>query len=148
MVILLQYSPSWQELPGRLANWDKLVTLSNNRAVTIYLWHNLLIALTFPIVDLLYELPFMQSERGVEALNSTYELWAFAFVWPLIGLVVFATGWVEDLAAKRRRGSGRTARRASAPRPPPGRAAADVTGRPAAPFAAGRPVRDCPLLLK
>ncbi|MFI9468741.1 acyltransferase [Streptomyces sp. NPDC052492] len=102
VVILLQYSPSWQELPGRLANWDKLVTLSNNRAVTIYLWHNLLIALTFPIVDLLYELPFMQSERGVEALNSTYELWAFAFVWPLIGLVVFATGWVEDLAAKRR----------------------------------------------
>ncbi len=64
VVILLQYSPSWQELPGRLANWDKLVTLSNNRAVTIYLWHNLLIALTFPIVDLLYELPFMQSERG------------------------------------------------------------------------------------
>ncbi|MFZ4183418.1 acyltransferase family protein [Streptomyces pseudogriseolus] len=102
VVILLQYSPSWQELPGRLANWDKLVTLSNNRAVTIYLWHNLLIALTFPIVDLLYELPFMQSERGVEALNSTYELWAFAFVWPLIGLVILSTGWIEDLAAKRR----------------------------------------------
>ncbi|MFI0501300.1 acyltransferase family protein [Streptomyces albogriseolus] len=102
VVILLQYSPSWQELPGRLANWDKLVTLSNNRAVTIYLWHNLLIALTFPIVDLLYEIPFMQSERGVEALNSTYELWAFAFVWPLIGLVILTTGWVEDLAAKRR----------------------------------------------
>ncbi|MFF8584199.1 acyltransferase [Streptomyces althioticus] len=102
VVILLQYSPSWQELPGKLAGWDKLVTLSNNRAVTIYLWHNLLIALAFPLVDLLYKLPFMQSERGAEALNSTYELWAFAFIWPLIGLVVLATGWVEDLAAKRR----------------------------------------------
>ncbi len=35
-VILLQYAPSWQELPGRLARFDRLVTLANNRAVTIY----------------------------------------------------------------------------------------------------------------
>ncbi|MFI8307371.1 acyltransferase [Streptomyces sp. NPDC085927] len=102
VVILLQYSPSWQELPGRLAQWDKLVTLSNNRAVTIYLWHNMLIMATVPIVDLLYRLPFMQSERGVEALSSTYTLWMFALVWPLIGLTVLAVGWVEDLAAKRK----------------------------------------------
>jgi hypothetical protein len=53
VVILLQYSPSWRELPGRLARWDKLVTLSNNRAVTIYLWHSLLIMATFSILDLL-----------------------------------------------------------------------------------------------
>ena len=65
VVILLQYSPSWQELPGRLARWDKLVTLSNNRAVTIYLWHNLLIMATVPIIDLAYSLPFMESDRGV-----------------------------------------------------------------------------------
>ncbi|EFE69174.1 integral membrane protein [Streptomyces viridosporus ATCC 14672] len=102
VVILLQYSPSWRELPGRLAKWDRLVTLSNNRAVTIYLWHNLLIMLTVPLVDLLYRIPFMQSERGVEALSSTYTLWMFAFVWPLIGLAVLAVGWVEDLAAKRK----------------------------------------------
>ncbi|MGY3202034.1 acyltransferase family protein [Streptomyces sp. TE5632] len=102
VVILLQYSPSWRELPGRLAQWDKLVTLSNNRAVTIYLWHNLLIMATVPLVDLLYRLPFMQSERGVEALSSTYTLWMFALIWPLIGLTVLAVGWVEDLAAKRR----------------------------------------------
>ncbi|GAA2527302.1 MULTISPECIES: acyltransferase family protein [Streptomyces] len=102
VVILLQYSPSWRELPGRLKRWDRLVTLSNNRAVTIYLWHNLLIMATIPIVDLLYRLPFMQSERGVEALSSTYTIWMFALVWPLIGLMVLAVGWVEDLAAKRR----------------------------------------------
>ncbi|OBQ48477.1 acyltransferase [Streptomyces sp. H-KF8] len=102
VVILLQYSPSWRELPGRLARWDKLVTLSNNRAVTIYLWHNMLIMATVPIVDLLYRLPFMQSERGVEAISSTYTLWMFALIWPLIGLAVLAVGWVEDLAAKRR----------------------------------------------
>ncbi|GGV55603.1 acyltransferase family protein [Streptomyces griseoloalbus] len=102
VVILLQYSPSWQELPGRLAKWDKLVTLSNNRAVTIYLWHNLLIMATVPIIDLLYRLPFMQSERAVAALDGAYTIWMFALVWPLIGLMVLAVGWVEDLAAKRR----------------------------------------------
>jgi peptidoglycan/LPS O-acetylase OafA/YrhL len=102
VVILLQYSPSWQELPGRLAKWDKLVTLSNNRAVTIYLWHNLLIMATVPIIDLAYKLPFMQSERAVGALDGAYTIWMFALVWPLIGLMVLAVGWVEDLAAKRR----------------------------------------------
>ncbi|MFE1838026.1 acyltransferase family protein [Streptomyces sviceus] len=102
VVILLQYSPSWQELPGRLARWDKLVTLSNNRAVTIYLWHNLLIMATVPIIDQAYNLPFMQSDRAVAALDSTDMLWMFVLVWPLIGLAILAFGWIEDLAAKRR----------------------------------------------
>ncbi|MFJ9154236.1 acyltransferase [Streptomyces sp. NPDC102270] len=102
VVILLQYSPSWQELPGRLARWDKLVTLSNNRAVTIYLWHNLLIMATVPIIDLAYRLPFMQSERAVAALDATDMLWMFFLVWPLIGVAILAFGWIEDLAAKRR----------------------------------------------
>ena len=102
VVILLQYSPSWQELPGRLARWDKLVTLSNNRAVTIYLWHNLLIMATVPIIDLAYRLPFMQSDRAVAALDATDMLWMFFLVWPLVGLAILAFGWIEDLAAKRR----------------------------------------------
>jgi len=101
VVILLQYSPSWQELPGRLARWDKLVTLSNNRAVTIYLWHNMLIMATVPIIDLAYRLPFMQSDRAVAALDATDMLWMFFLVWPLIGLAILAFGWIEDLAAKR-----------------------------------------------
>lgn len=102
VVILLIYSPSWQELPGRLAKWDKLVTLSNNRAVTIYLWHNLLIMATVPILDQLYSLPFMESERATAALDSTYMIWMFFLVWPLIGLAILGVGWVEDLAAKRK----------------------------------------------
>ncbi|WP_030321145.1 acyltransferase family protein [Streptomyces sp. NRRL B-3229] len=102
VVILLQYSPSWQELPGRLARWDKLVTLSNNRAVTIYLWHNLLIMATVPIIDQAYNLPFMQSDRAVAALDATDMLWMFVLVWPLIGVAIVAFGWIEDLAAKRR----------------------------------------------
>jgi peptidoglycan/LPS O-acetylase OafA/YrhL len=102
VVILLQYSPSWRELPGRLARWDKLVTLSNNRAVTIYLWHNLLIMATIPILDLLYELPFLQSDGAVSALDTTYTIWMFVLVWPLIGAAILAFGWVEDVAAKRK----------------------------------------------
>lgn len=102
VAILLQYSPSWQELPGRLAKWDKLVTLSNNRAVTIYLWHNLLIAFTFPIIDQFYNLPFMQSESAVSMLDSSYEYWPFVLVWPMLAAAILAFGWVEDLAAKRR----------------------------------------------
>jgi peptidoglycan/LPS O-acetylase OafA/YrhL len=101
VVILLQYSPSWQELPGRLAKWDKLVTLSNNRAVTIYLWHNMLIMATVPILDQLYNLPFMESERATGALDATYTLWMFVLVWPLIGLAILTFGWIEDFAAKR-----------------------------------------------
>ncbi|MCF2434453.1 hypothetical protein LV779_04560 [Streptomyces thinghirensis] len=79
------------------------MTLSNNRAVTIYLWHNLLILATVPIIDLAYQLPFMQSERAVAALDGAYTIWMFALIWPLNGLMVLAVGWVEDLAAKRKR---------------------------------------------
>ncbi|MEV6122941.1 acyltransferase [Streptomyces sp. NPDC052077] len=119
VVILLQYSPSWRELPGRLARWDRLVTLSNNRAVTIYLWHNLLILATVPLIDLAYDLPFMQSERATAALDAAYPLWMFALVWPLIGLMIVAVGWVEDVAARRRprlwpNGAGRAAARRTA----------------------------------
>ncbi|MGW3915799.1 acyltransferase family protein [Streptomyces sp. NPDC005070] len=101
VVILLQYSPSWRELPGRLARWDKLVTLSNNRAVTIYLWHNTLIMATVPILDQLYNLPFMDNDRAAAALDSAYTLLMFVLVWPLIGLTILAFGWIEDIAAKR-----------------------------------------------
>lgn len=101
VVILLQYSPSWRELPGRLARWDRLVTLSNNRAVTIYLWHNLLIMATFPIIDRAYDLPFMDSDTASSALDSTYGFWTFVLIWPLIALAILTFGWIEDLAAGR-----------------------------------------------
>ncbi|MFH8802676.1 acyltransferase [Streptomyces sp. NPDC017936] len=117
VVILLQYSPSWQELPRGLARWDRLITLSNNRAVTIYLWHNMLIMATVPVIDTLYGLPFMESGGATGFLDSTYMLWMFVLVWPLIGVMIMATGWVEDIAAKRKPrlwpdGRGNTARRA------------------------------------
>ncbi|MFF8946507.1 acyltransferase [Streptomyces sp. NPDC014864] len=101
VVILLQYSPAWRELPGRLRRWDRLVTLSNNRAVTIYLWHNLLITATVPLIDLAYDLPFLQSDAATSALDSSYTLCMFLLVWPLIALAILAFGWIEDVAAGR-----------------------------------------------
>ncbi|MEV6512190.1 acyltransferase [Streptomyces sp. NPDC051642] len=101
VVILLQYAPSWQQLPGRLAKWDKLVTLSNNRAVTIYLWHNLLIMATVPIIDQLYNLPFMESDAATSFLDKADTFLMFLLIWPLIAVAILAFGWIEDIAAKR-----------------------------------------------
>ncbi|MFF8596063.1 acyltransferase [Streptomyces sp. NPDC015220] len=101
VVILLQYSPSWREFPARLRRWERPVTLANNRAVTIYLWHNALITATVPLVDQAYDLPFTQSDGASAALDSTYGLWMFVLVWPLIAAVILAFGWIEDVAARR-----------------------------------------------
>ncbi|MFF0260720.1 acyltransferase [Streptomyces microflavus] len=100
-VILLQYAPSWQELPGRLARFDRLVTLANNRAVTIYLWHNLVILATVPLIDLLWNIPYVDAHLG-STVEATYTMLMTLLVWPLIGLVILCVGWVEDVAAKRR----------------------------------------------
>jgi peptidoglycan/LPS O-acetylase OafA/YrhL len=122
VVILLQYSPSWRELPGRLRRWDPVITLANNRAVTIYLWHNLLITLTVPLLDQAYNLPFLRGDTATAALDATSTLWMFVLVWPLIGVAILAFGWIEDLAARRRprlwpNGSGRRNRTAPAEQP-------------------------------
>ncbi|MBT2491207.1 acyltransferase [Streptomyces sp. ISL-96] len=98
--ILLTYSPSWQRLPGRLARFDKLVTLFNNRAITIYLWHNILILLAVPLIDLLWKIPFV-SDNFAEMLGNSYQFLTFVLVWPLLALMILAVGWVEDVAGRR-----------------------------------------------
>lgn len=100
-VILLAYSPSWHRLPGRLAHFDSLITLSNNRAVTIYLWHNLLIMATIPVVDLLWKIPGVWPTYS-GYLERAYPVLMLIVVFPLIGLMIMAVGWLEDVAAKRR----------------------------------------------
>ncbi|WP_328317744.1 acyltransferase family protein [Streptomyces sp. NBC_00388] len=120
--LLLAYSPSWRELPPGLARFDKVITLTNNRAVTIYLWHNALIMATVPVVDQLYNVPFIEG-RFDSALTATYSVWMFLAVWPLIALIVPAVGWIEDLAAGRRPQlwpDGARRRRPAAPRRTPG----------------------------
>ncbi|MFJ4923921.1 acyltransferase [Streptomyces sp. NPDC088725] len=100
VAILLQYAPSWRALPGKLARFDSVVTLANNRAVTIYLWHNVLIMATFPLIDQLYGVPGLTGFSS--QLDTAYPVLPLILVWPLIGLMVVALGWAEDLAARRR----------------------------------------------
>ncbi|MFM9367010.1 acyltransferase family protein [Streptomyces sp. Da 82-17] len=101
VLILLRYAPSWRRLPGRLRHLDRIVTLANNRAVTVYLWHNLLILATVPLLDLLWDVPYVDAHLS-GFLESTYTLWMFLLVWPLLALAVLGAGWAEDLAARRR----------------------------------------------
>ncbi|QFR93888.1 acyltransferase family protein [Streptomyces tsukubensis] len=101
VAILLQYAPSWKQLPRRLRRFDRIITLFNNRAVTIYLWHNGLLLATGLIIDRAWDLPFM-NDRLSSLLDTTYTTWMFVLVWPLLSLVILAVGWVEDVAARRR----------------------------------------------
>ncbi|MCW2132417.1 acyltransferase family protein [Arthrobacter sp. VKM Ac-2550] len=97
--LLLRISPSWSVLPRSLRFLDKLIALINNRAITVYLWHNLVLIASVPLIDLLWNFPVLE-ENLPWLLES--ELLQFIVVWPLLGLVFLAIGWIEDVAAKRR----------------------------------------------
>jgi peptidoglycan/LPS O-acetylase OafA/YrhL len=102
VVVLLHCAPSWRRLPDRLRRFDGLITLANNRAVTVYLWHNLLITATVPLLDQVYRLPLLRGEEAAAVLDAGSGLWMCVLVWPLLGVAILAFGWVEDLAARRR----------------------------------------------
>lgn len=121
--VLLRISPVWQELPRPLRFLDGAVTLLNSRAMTVYLWHNLLLVATVVLVDVLWRSDVLATAvPGV--LESPWLM--FALVWPLLAVVVLAVGWAEDLAA------GRRPRRwpvRPAPAVPRATAATDLPGR-------------------
>ncbi|MEV4400932.1 acyltransferase [Actinoplanes sp. NPDC049598] len=91
VLALLRWQPDMAWLTRRrgLDNW---VTLINARAVTIYLWNNVAIALCFPIGDALST--WILGQTGEEL---SYCVIALA----LLTNAVLLFGWVEDLAAKR-----------------------------------------------
>ena len=97
--MLLRVSPSWKSLPRPIRFLDKPVTLINNRAVTIYLWHTLLLSFTYTIVDLLWNFDLI-GENLPWLLDSQWTI--FVGMWLLLAIVFLAVGWVEDVAAKRR----------------------------------------------
>lgn len=99
VLLLLHISPSWAEWPGRLRRWDRLITLLNSRAVTIYLWHNVCILVAAGLYDRLWG--FETLELHVPwLLESSWPVLVLA--WILISGCVVAFGWAEDLAARRR----------------------------------------------
>lgn len=96
--VLFRISPSWQSFPGPLRFLDKTVTLMNNRAMTIYLWHNLLLVITVVIIDRLYDIEAVAA--AVPWLLDA-EWTQFTAVWFLLAVLFLTIGWVEDVAAKR-----------------------------------------------
>lgn len=96
--MLLRISPSWKSMPRPIRLLDRPVTLINNRAVTVYLWHTLLLSAMYIIVDTLWAnnqigdaIPWL--------LESEWTL--FAGIWLLLAVVFLTIGWVEDVAARR-----------------------------------------------
>ena len=88
---VLRWQPPMAWL-SRVRPLDAAVTLLNNRAVTVYLWHNIAIAAVWPVLGLV-------ALDDLGALDGPVDLVA-ALV--LTAGAVLAFGWAEDLAARRR----------------------------------------------
>ncbi len=85
VLVLLRWAPRLDWIDGvPIIGW--LVQLITARAVTIYLWHNIAIDLSFPVNNFL-------------GRYSMVEYFITACV--LTGVAVLLFGWVEDLAARR-----------------------------------------------
>jgi peptidoglycan/LPS O-acetylase OafA/YrhL len=91
VLLALRWRPPMDWL-ARIRPLDATVTLLNNRAVTVYLWHNIAVAAVFPILTLV-----ALDDLGV--LDGPVDL-VGALVLTAGAMVAF--GWAEDLAARRR----------------------------------------------
>lgn len=112
VLLLLRFRPRrMHRVPGA----DGAVGLLNARAVTVYLWHEVALFASVPLIDLMWDVPFFEAHLP---LDATW--FQFLTVWPLIGAAVVLVGWTEDLAARRRPRlwpHGRQETRAAGPRP-------------------------------
>ncbi|MFD2397597.1 glycosyltransferase [Prauserella oleivorans] len=84
--LLLRGSPSMAWL-DRTPGLGRLVTVVNSRAITLYLWHNVAIALAVPVNEWL----------GIPYSIGAY----FGMSVLLTAVAVLSLGWVEDIAARR-----------------------------------------------
>jgi peptidoglycan/LPS O-acetylase OafA/YrhL len=91
VLVVLRWQPSMGWL-DRVRPVEKAVTLLNARAVTVYLWHNVMIAVAWPLLAYL-----TLDDLGL--LNGPVTL---VTVLGLTAVTIVLFGWVEDLAARRR----------------------------------------------
>lgn len=99
VALLLHISPSWDRWPPRLERWNGLISWLNSRAVTVYLWHQVALVLSIPLIDRLWSVAYIYDHA--QWLLSSQWLPLIVAV-PLIALLVTVFGWMEDLAAKRK----------------------------------------------
>lgn len=90
-LVVMKLNPSLEWMGQR---GHKFVALCNRRAMTVYIWHNLVIGLIayYALVHLHY-LP-----RGL--MTKTFELYTFGLIGCLVPVILF--GWIEDYAGGRK----------------------------------------------
>lgn len=81
----------------RFKRLDRVVTIFNARAVTIYLWHEIALILAVPLIDQFWNVPAFEKYLPLES-----QWFMFGIGWVLIMVFVLACGWVEDVAAKKK----------------------------------------------
>ncbi|MFJ7494040.1 acyltransferase [Streptomyces sp. NPDC097727] len=96
VLLLLRFRPDF-EWPARHAVADRIVKVFNARAVTVYLWHEVALMVSVPLIDLMWNVPALERDLPLDSM-----WFQFAVAWVLIAVAVVLFGWVEDLAAKRR----------------------------------------------
>ncbi|MFA3873625.1 acyltransferase [Streptomyces sp. MMCC 100] len=82
---------------ARLRRLDRLVTVLNARAVTVYLWHELALVLAVPLIDRFWDVPAFEAYLPLES-----QWFLLGVGWVLIAVFVLLFGWVEDVAARKR----------------------------------------------
>ncbi|MFF0081193.1 acyltransferase [Streptomyces canus] len=81
----------------RLRRTDRVVTIFNSRAVTIYLWHEIALILAVPLIDQFWNVPAFEKWLPLES-----QWFMFGVGWILIAGFVLLCGWVEDVAGKKK----------------------------------------------
>ncbi|MBK6010830.1 acyltransferase [Streptomyces sp. MBT53] len=81
----------------RFKRLDRVVTIFNSRAVTIYLWHEIALVLAVPLTDQFWKVPAFE-----KWLPLGSQWFMFGIGWILIALFIVLCGWVEDVAAKKK----------------------------------------------
>ncbi|MFI6440362.1 acyltransferase [Streptomyces sp. NPDC050759] len=81
----------------RFRRTDRVVTVFNSRAVTIYLWHEIALILAVPLIDQFWNVPAFEKWLPLES-----QWFMFGIGWILIAGFVLVCGWVEDVAGKKK----------------------------------------------
>ncbi|MFJ8506995.1 acyltransferase [Streptomyces avermitilis] len=100
-VTLLMYFKAYYDVDfawlARFKRLDRIVTIFNGRAVTIYLWHEIALILAVPLIDQFWKVPAFEKWLPLES-----QWFMFGIGWALIWIAVPLVGWVEDVAAKKK----------------------------------------------
>jgi hypothetical protein len=100
-VTLLMYFKAYFKVDfaglARFRRLDRIVTVFNARAVTVYLWHEIALILAVPLIDRFWNVPAFEKYLPLES-----QWFMFGIGWTLIPGFVLLCGWVEDVAARKK----------------------------------------------